>query len=208
MDVASQTFAFASLAVTVVTVIITTIYRQHEINERKNAEQRNSIEKNLNEFYGPLVSNLNVVKALYKLFSRNKPDTFRTLLYLLNPNQEYQTVNGKEKVILSDTDKKLLEEIIEIERKIEELIISKSGLVDDEKLMFNYVPNAEITDVRLDKTSLIAMAIAHFRILRMAYDGHFTGEVERFKNFVYPREFDNAIKDKMDKMREDLSKLY
>ncbi len=200
--------AIISSSVAIVVLIVSSIYRSRELKEKRNTERRNEILKSLTEFYGPLISYLNVVKALYKIFSSNKPKNFRTLTYLLNPDQEYHTENGTEKIILSETDQKLIEEIIELERKVEELIITKSGLVDDDQLMFNYIPNSKITDVHLENTSLIATAIAHFRLLRMAYDGHFRGEVERFKNFVYPREFDVQIKEKMDKLQAELDLLH
>jgi hypothetical protein len=199
--------ALVSTTLAIVTLIITSIYRYLEIKEKRNSERRIVIERTLNEFYGPLISYLNVVKALYEIFRATKPQGFRTLTYLLDPDQVYQVEGKKEKVILSPADTKLLEEIIETEKSIEDLILTKSGLVDDEQLMFNYVPDPAVTDVKLSNMSLIAVALAHFRLLRMAYAGHFKGEVARFTNLVYPREFDIQLRARVEKLQMELARL-
>jgi hypothetical protein len=199
--------AIISACVAVVSLIVTSIYRYLELRERKRTERINFLNARLNDFFGPLLSYLNVVKALYKIMRSNKPKNFRTLTYLLNPLQEYETDEGKTRITLSETDKKLLEEIIEIERKVEDLIISKSGMVNDDKLMFEYIPLSKITDVTGSETSLMALEIAHFRLLRMAYEGNFQGETERFKDFVYPREFDIEIRKQINGIQNELDDL-
>jgi hypothetical protein len=199
--------AIISASVAIVTLIVTSIYRYQEINERKRTERISFLNERLNNFYGPLLSNLNVVKALYHIFRSDKPEGFRTLNYLLDPDQNYATSKGKVKVILSKTDITLLEEIIEVERKIEELIITQSGMVNDDNLMFEYIPNPKKTDIKNPGTSLMALEIAHFRLLRMAYDGNFRGETNRFKDFVYPREFDEEIKKQINLLQLELDDL-
>jgi len=144
---------------------------------------------------------------LFQIFSSGKPEQFRTLTYLLDPNQEYETENGHIKVTLTESDKDLLDQIIQIETKIEELIVSKAGLVDEPTLMFDYTPNPEITDVELKNTSLMAAAITHFRILKLACQGHFRGEVNRFKDFVYPRELNTKLEEKIKVLQEELDQL-
>jgi hypothetical protein len=200
--------AIISSCVAIVTVVVGSIYRSQELKERRNEEQRREINDRMNNFYGPLTSYLNVVKALHSIFRSDKPKDFRTLTYLLNPDQEYDTENGKHKIQLNETDKNLLEEIIEIEKKIEELIIAKSGMIYDESLMFEYTPDPKITDVKPTGTSLIALAIAHFRLLRMAYNGNFIGETEKFKDFIYPREFDLQIRNEVKELKSQLEKLH
>ena len=199
--------AIISSSVAVVTLVITSIYRYQELKEVRKAERRKEINHLLNDFYGPLISYLNVVKALYKLFKSNKPKDFRTLTYLLEPKQEYQTDGGVVRVKLNNADKKLIEEIVETEIKIEDLILTKSGLIDSEKLSFGYIPDPSITDVEIRNTSITALLLAHYRLLRMAYRQEIKGDVDRFKDFVYPREFDLEIKRKMESLQKELENL-
>ncbi|MBU1682925.1 hypothetical protein KJ742_03185 [Patescibacteria group bacterium] len=199
--------AIISSTVAIVTLLITSIYRYLELKEVRNAERRKEINSKLNDFYGPIISYLNVVKALYKLFFSNKPQNFRTLTYLLDPNQEYQTDKGIVKVKLSEVDKKLLSEIIETERKIEDLILTKSGLIDDDKLTFGHMSSKAVSSQTINDTSLIATVLSHFRLLRMAYNNEIKGDIEKFKGFVYPRQFDIEIKKKIDDLRNELKIL-
>lgn len=119
--------------------LMTFFYNRAALKEKKRSERRDLITKKLNEFYGPLLSYLNIVKALYQLFRANKPAGFRTLIFLLDRNQEYEMNGIKQTVVLSKSDEQLLKEIIEIEQKIEDLIVEKGGLVDDPALMFKYI---------------------------------------------------------------------
>ena len=67
---------------------------------------------------------------------------------------------------------------------------SRSGLVDDPELQF-----------------LLAKAGAHFRIIRMAYNKKLIGETERFKDYVYPRELNTKINEKINKLEKQLKEL-
>jgi len=79
------------------------------------------------------------------------------------------------------------------------LIIAKGGLIDDERLMFNYIPDPLITDIKIEdkEMGLIPFAIAHFRLLRITYnnpDALSNSQKSKFSSLVYPRELDNLIK--------------
>jgi hypothetical protein len=201
--------AIISAGVALLIGLLSYFHNRATLRESKRAERRKVIEATLKEFYGPLLSYLNVIRALYRLFVADKPEDFRTLTYLLDQNQEYVIESGKVKVTLSESDKKLLSEIIETEKKIEDLIITKGGLVDDPSLTFDYVPDSRVTDVKLskDKLGLLVIAITHFRILRMAYEGNFQNEVERFKEFVYPRELDAKVIGRIESLQQELKSL-
>lgn len=201
--------ALISASVALVIGLLSYFHNRATLRESKRTERRKVIETTLNEFYGPLLSYLNVIKALYRLFTADKPKSFRTLTYLLNQDQEYETEFGKRKVVLSDSDRKLLQEIIETEKKIEDLIITKGGLADDPALMFDYVSDPRVTDVQLnkDKLGLLAVTITHFRVLRMAFEGNFQNEVERFKDFVYPRELDEKVMSRIESLRNERNNL-
>lgn len=185
-------------------------YRTHkeQISERKREERRKEIYKKLNEFYGPFQSYLNTSKEFYKIFVVGKPAGFRTLTYLLDPEQDYDFGNGKfDKVVLNDTDKQLLEQIFHIGNKLEDLIIEKAGLVDDPELRYDFKPDEKLTDVSLEGNGLLAFAKTHFQLIRLAYSGNFKGEVERFKDYVFPKQLPIKIENRIQKLQSELKEL-
>jgi hypothetical protein len=117
-------------------------------------------------------------KLLYELFSEGKGEKFKTLTALLKG------------VEFTDNDGKLLEEIIKIDKKLEDLILNKSGLVDDDEI-----------------TTLLSKAAAHFNIINLAFDGQITGDVERFEEYVYPKELDNKIEARIKTLQQRLKEL-
>jgi len=199
--------AIITASVAFVIGILNYFHNQRILKEQRRADRRKSIVKKLNEFYGPLVSYLNVVKALYRIFSANKPEEFRTLSYLLNPKQEYNSDNGNITITLTDSDYKLLNEIIEVERQIEILIIQKAGLIDDDTLMFDDCNDPLKKDPQVEKLSLLSVAVTHFRVLRLAAEGHFLGENERFTDFEYPKDLDNKLQERIDELKQELAEL-
>ena len=197
----------ATIALTI--GVMTWLHNRATLREQLISERRKSIAKMLNEFYGPIISYLNVTKALFRLFAAGKPKGFRTLTHLLNPDQEYEVPNGRVRVELSRNDMQLLEELIDVEKKIESLVVEKGGLVDDERLMFEYLPDVRYTDVELEKgeLSLLALLITHFRVLSLAYSGRIKGEVARYKDFVYPREIDAVLRGNREQLHRELDQL-
>ena len=202
-------YAFISAIVTLTVGVMTWQHNRRVLREVRLSEQRKMLMTVLNDFYGPFHYYLAVVKAFSILLFVGKPKEFRTLTYLLNPAQEYKTEQGKTKVYLSESDKKILEEIIDIEKKLEELIINKGGIIDDPSLMFDYVPDPAKTDIDLKgkRVGLIALAITHFRVLRMAYKGDIQSEPERYEAYVYPRELDDKIYARIKSLQKELSAL-
>jgi hypothetical protein len=195
--------AVAASAVAFMTLVLTTIYRARELGERRRAERRAEISACLVEFYGPLAAHLNQVAGLYHLLSAGKPEGFKILPYLLDPYQEYRTKLGKERVVLNEFDRKLLEEIIAAQQQIEDLLLAKSGLVDDEALLFAYLPEPQAAA----PGSLSAAAIAHFRLLRLAYNGHFAGDAARYADFAFPEAFTAYLKGKMEALHAEIQLL-
>ena len=201
--------ALVAAAVALTTSLLTAKYSRATIHEQRMAEKRKIIAKKLNEFYGPFISYSNVTKALYRIFARGKPKNFRTLTYLLDPEQPYDTGSDNRKVTLSENDRKILEEILAVEEKIERLVVEKGGLVDDPRLMFDYIPTPDRTDVHFEKgeVSLLALLITHFRVLSLAYHGQIVGETNRYQDFVYPREVDGVVRERFEKLQNELTKL-
>jgi hypothetical protein len=185
-------------------------HSRRTLKETRISERRKTVVTRLNEFYGPLLMNLSVIDALYRLLIIGKPKGFRTLTYLLDREQFYETSNGPVKVVLSESDISLLREIIEIEKKTEEHIIGKCGLVEEERLAFNYSPDPSKTDINPEvvrNLGLLSVLLAHFRVLRMAFEGKILAEIDRYRTFVYPRELDNILREQIRKLQTELRSL-
>jgi len=179
------------------------------LRAQRIAERRKSIAKMLNEFYGPLISYLNITYSLNEVLKRDKPKGFRTLLYLIDPHQEYEVDGKKTKVALSHLDKVVLEEIIRVEEQIETLIVQKSGLVDDSRLMFERLISRDNNFGSNSLTSLGTL-IAHFHLLKLAYEGRFEDEndmTENYKIFVFPRDLERVVYENYNALHEELRYL-
>ena len=208
MDV--QIIAAAISAAVAATIgVMTWANSRANLKERRISEKRRSLAKKLNEFYGPLISYLNITKSLRNILDSNKPPEFRTLTHLLDPEQEYNVGANKIKVELTESDRMIISEIVEIERKIEDLIVEKGGLVEDKRLMFDYYEGTEFKPYHpttISSTSL-ANLITHFRVLRLAFEGKIAGEVERYKSFVFPRETVKLIHENYERLHRELEAL-
>jgi hypothetical protein len=92
---------------------------------------------------------------------------------------------------LSTNNKKLLTEIVEIGSKCGELIIHRSGLVDNLYL----------------RQDLLPKAASHFFILREVSNQSFVGEFERFKEYSLTVELDSKLENEVDKLKNRLKVL-
>lgn len=206
----------AILSATISATAAVTIGTMSWFNGRANLEEvriteaRRSLAKKLNEFYGPVIAYLNLMKALRDILGEGKPPNFRTLTYLINPEQEYEVDGQKNKVILTESDKAIIKEILEIEKKIEGLILEKGGLVEDSRLMLDYYKQVDLATPSLEEpeepTSLAAM-LAHFRVFRLAHDKEIFGAEDRYDKFVFPRGTANILNKKYIELHEELKKL-
>lgn len=190
--------------------LVNYFHNRRMLRESRIAERRKILDKALNEFYGPVYSYLSVVKALYRIFVTGKPEGFRTLTYLIHPEQQYDTPGGQVTITLSDSDRSILAEMVEIEKKIEELIVTKGGLIEDPELMFGWSINSDQTDIipeKVEGLGLLAVAITHFRVLRMAFSGILKSEPDRYKAFVYPRELDEKLFHGIQRLQAELKHL-
>jgi hypothetical protein len=199
--------AIAASAVAIVTLLVTTAYRARELKERRRGERRAEIKTRLYEFYGPLAAHLDVLRALQRLLAADKPEGFETLGYLLDPYQEYPTEGKKKRVVLNDLDRRLLEEIVGTGMQIEALVLAKAGLAGDGALLFTAAPEGKLLPVPVAGESPFTAVLAHFRLLRLAYNGRFEGEPEDYRDFGYPRGFEEHIRDKMQALQLELERL-
>ncbi len=154
----------------------------------KNSEDRkDEIYKILNDLYGPFnqlrqKSNLLYQKFIMGKSPNNSNERFSTLLYLLDNDGP-----GK----LSDNDKSLLNEIIQIGNDCEKLIFSKAGLIDAEEL----------------RTSWFPKAATHYLIIRLAFQGSLKGNSLVFKDSTFPAEIDNVIEMRIKALHAELGVL-
>jgi hypothetical protein len=73
---------------------------------------------------------------------------------------------------------------------MEEMILTNSGLIDDEELK-----------------QVLQRASAHYTLLRLAYEGQITGQIERFKEHVFPRELTPKIEAEIARLKGRLEEL-
>lgn len=149
---------------------------------QKDTEARQEIFKKLNDFYGPLLQLRKESNQLYKKFSEKYRKTdphFSTLIYLLKGEK------------FTGNDKILLDEIIKLGEKSEELIQSKAGLIDDAEL----------------RTILIPRATNHFLILRLAEKGALSGEAKKYKDLTFPIELDVKLELRISQLENELKNL-
>lgn len=202
--------ALAALVVNSVFAVLQYSHNRNQLSDQKRRERRESLKAQLDGFYGPLQYHLMTTKALFQIFRSNKPKGFRTLTYLLDPDQPFVVNDTPTMVRLTSADKQLLIEIIDVGAKIESLILGKSGLVDDKALMSQYVPDSKVTDVSPEAfkgMGLLSIAMIHFRVLRLAFEGKLSGHLDSYKNFIYPRELDAYVERHVEKIKGELKSL-
>ena len=153
-------------------------FNRRQIKQKNIEEERKEIYKKLNSFYGPLRQLLGISFELYERLRASRPEDYRTLVSLLKGEK------------FEGNDKILLEQILEVEKAMDKLILEQSGLVDNEELH-----------------RLLSKAAAHFRLLRLAYEGNLTGQADRFKDHVFPRELTPKIEEEIRKLKARLDQL-
>lgn len=154
------------------------IYNQRASKQKQYEDEKKEIYKKLNSFYGPFQQLRGISSEFYDRLRSSHDNNFRTLTMLLDGYK----FEGNDKIIL--------EQILAISKKIDDLILDNSGLVDN-------------TDLR----RTLSKVGAHIRILQLAYEGNLTGKEERFKDSVFPREIDNMIEGEIERLKQRLKKL-
>ncbi len=178
MDVLSALISLGSLGVAATALYFTNQQNIRMLKETHRKEERDEINKKLDEFFGPYQQLLETSKQISDKLRANKPGNWRTLIALLNGEK------------LIGNDKFLFEQIMEITDQLEGVRIKHSGLVDDP-----------------DLRKLLGKAGAHFRILKSAYRGDISGEVSRFEDYVYPRELNSIIDSAIEELKNKLENL-
>jgi hypothetical protein len=148
-----------------------------------------------------------VLRALHKLLAADKPEGFEALAYLLDPYHEYPLEGKKKRLVLNDLDRRLLEEIVSTGMQIEALILAKAGLAGDGELLFPAAAEGKLLPVPVEGESPFTSALAHFRLLRLAYNGRFEGDPEHYQAYGYPQAFEEHIREKMRTLPLELEQL-
>jgi hypothetical protein len=166
----------AAGATLIVAFLVQNRYNQKVIRQKQREDERKEIFTKLKDFYGPLQRLRGKSNELHTLFKNGR--NFRTLIKLLEGEG------------FSGNDRKLLDSIIEIGKRTDNLILTEGGWVEDPGLR-----------KMLDKVT------THYTLIELAAKGELTGDEERFKNFVFPNEIDGEIEREMKRLNDRLSEL-
>ncbi|MEY8849698.1 hypothetical protein AB9K26_12840 [Psychroserpens sp. XS_ASV72] len=157
--------SFLSIVIAVLTIII----GQGYYNVKR--DKINLLEKKLNEFYRPLLQALTTSQMLHSVLSQDKDKNYRALEALIKEKDNAFSV----------ADKILINEIIEVGKKIERIIDVHSGHVLNDKTREN-----------------IGSLVRHLRIFRATFVSEEKDNLEgiaseKFMKFTYPREVNECI---------------
>ncbi|MEQ9103550.1 MAG: hypothetical protein RIE53_02510 [Rhodothermales bacterium] len=190
--------------------VLGAVVNSYQIHKDSKRARLMDIDNRLSKIYGPLNTYLNTLKVLHQVLVMGKPDGFRTLTHLVNPKTQYVQNGKKVMVTLSAADYSLIDSIIDIEKKVEELVLANSGLIDEPSLALNYVPDPRFTDIELGyETSLLALALVHFRLLDLVRhnSANLVFSDEALSAYVYPRELNVKLQAKIRDLTSEREEL-
>ena len=173
----SSIVALGSLLIALISVIVNFLIVRGQQRSKNLEARRAEIYKKLNSFYGPMMQLRHKSKQLHDRFKNG--ENFRTLPRLL---EEYK---------FKANDKVLIDEIIDIGEKCENLIQEASGLIDEKMLRTVHLPKAS----------------KHFFIIRMAHQGKLKQESERFSEDVFPTEIDHILEIRFEELQNELDEI-
>jgi len=133
--------------------------------QKANEIELRSIEEKLGNFYGPIMTRLQADHMLAQDIRSRQPKGYRLLTSLFDRNWLANLPKG---------DQRLVALICEHAEKLEETI-TNAGSVDPVLIPY------------------FSRAVAHFRILRLAYEGVLGNDPKRFELYVYPRALDHIL---------------
>lgn len=149
--------------------------------QRANEVEIVDLQDRLDKFYGPLVLRLGTVHLIaQELRSRQDINKYRLLLSLFD-KQWMQA--------LSPGDTNLVAEICEQDRGIEKFIRT----------------NVQMTDE--DLRPHLSRAVAHFRVLDLAFKGQLGDDPGPYQRYVYPEHLDSVLKLEIDRLRGRIAYL-
>jgi hypothetical protein len=125
---------------------------------------------------------------------------------LLNPSQKFGIENIE--VVLNVNDKSILTKIFEIGEQMENLIYNKSYLIgDDNEFVKAYSPREKYKNYPYEKDmTILSLLISHIVVIRLAFEGKLTGDLERFEGFVFPNEINDRVDEAIEKLNSKIRK--
>jgi hypothetical protein len=150
-----------------------------QLRLKKNEDRISLINKKLTEFYGPFQHYRKTTTLIYERFRSGKGENFKTLRALLS--------GGK----FTGNDKVLLDEILKLNKTIEDLIISKAGLIEDTKLRNEVLPKLS----------------SHIILIRLICKDEIKGELHRFEDDVFSQEIDIEIERRINELQSELKEI-
>src|SRR5439155_15371639 len=97
----------------------------------RKKDEREYLTKILTELLVPVYSRLNTLNALHRVLRKGKPKDFRLLIHLADPDHEYDEDGQKVKLQLNESDRELVDDIVQIESELERIILDKAGLTEN-----------------------------------------------------------------------------
>jgi len=166
------------------------------------------LQEKLSEFYYPIRNYLEKSKDIYDVFKANKPKNFRTLTYLLDKEQLYEG----DSYHLSVNDRAFLKQIFEVGVEIERIIAEKGSFIDDSELIGSYTPSEEYLGDDAEfpypaNKSLLRITQLHLSFIRLAFDGEIEGSIENLSPYVFPRELNVIIEQKIKDIEREIGNL-
>ena len=166
-----------------IALVLVCFASQRNKKEKRAAE----IQQKLNCFYNPLLFLFKKDTAFFEVFNFEAKKEAESL------GEEYRTLDflilGKHKLSsFSQTDRQILDEILNINAQISDLIVKNMGYIDKDLAQ----PLVELS--------------RHYELLRLAEQGKIKN-VEEYKRYVYPVEIKEKVQNKVDELYEELKKL-
>ncbi|WP_146193070.1 hypothetical protein [Maritimibacter sp. 55A14] len=159
--------------------------RKSDVSEqwlKINEAEANYLQNKLDKFYGPFIveSDANHLLAQDLRSRQSAPEEYRLLDKLFD--SEWTKA-------LSAGDKELVREICQTGERLSSMIKENIGLVDPDILPY------------------ISRAIAHFRVLRLAYEGKLGDDSAPFLRYVYPKQLDPVLQMELERLQRRVKKL-
>jgi len=141
-----------------------------------NEAEANYLQNKLDKFYGPftVASEANYLLAQDLRSRQPIPDGYRLLDKLFDAKWREDLPAG---------DRELVREICETGERLSTLIKKNIGLVDPKIIPY------------------IARSVAHFRILKLAYDQKLGDNSSPFLRYVYPHQLDSVLKLELERLQ-------
>lgn len=179
-DLSKYILSFGPL-ITAIATLIAAFYVQHRYNQKVIKQKQREEERK--EIFTKLKDFYGPLQRL-----RGKSDELHTLFK--NGRSFATLIKLLEGESFAGNDRKLLESIIEIGKQTDELIMKQGGWVQDSELRR-----------MLDKVT------THYTLIDLALQGELKGDVERFEQFVFPRDIDEVIESEIARLHARLNEL-